>query len=771
MKSILTRLLGSGILAFGLTIGLSGSASALSGSDFQPGRIIDDAVFYDYGSMSISDIQTFLNSKAPTCDTDGSQIFVGYYNSSTAYFPGGHTYTISDNVRRSQLDSRYPAPYTCLTTNGDVADYKGYRENTNTHENNIGRPTIEPSGAACDVNPSSGTFGTGVCSAAQIFYISAQKFHINPKVLISTMQKESLGPLISDDWPWPTEYQVPMGYGCPDSTGCDTNYYGFYNQVYLAAHQFRLYATNPDSYNYTIGINQIQYKPNTSCGTEQVNIVNQATASLYNYTPYVPNQAALNNLYGTGDGCSSYGNRNFWRIFNDWFGPTLAVSTSSVAVNIISQPAANPAVGQTVSYTISFTNKLSSDITVDAIGIIGRAGSITTGTNRDFGWQGPMTLKSGVAQQYTFTTQIRDTGSLYVWPAIYYGGVYIQYNNWGTSMTAHMPNLTMAGALTSSVSSPMVGQTVTLSASIKNNESQPITLDTLGIPVRFYGAYNYDTGWSPSAVTIQPGATQAVSGSVVFDKPGPYTAWVSALIGGRYTTLSPTLSITTVKVSPNFSVSGLSLTSMTPVIGGTIGASFTVTNNLPVSIDVDAVGAVGRFGALNGPNRDIGWQGSVHFNAGETKSFTGYSRTITDIGTHYYWIGILYMGSYLQYNNWGSTIVSTAPSFSVSGLSFSSTTPAVGDTLSASFTITNNLSVPIDVSGVGIVGRLGTVSGSNRDLNWQGSVHFNAGETKSFTESGTITEAGTHYYWIGILYMGSYLQYNNWGSTIVSRTS
>jgi len=30
-------------------------------------------------------------------------------------------------------------------------------------------------------------------------------------------------------------------------------------------------------------------------------------------------------LYGTGDICSAYGNRNFWRDFNNWFGSTLAV--------------------------------------------------------------------------------------------------------------------------------------------------------------------------------------------------------------------------------------------------------------------------------------------------------------------------------------------------------------------------------------------------------------------------------------------------------------
>ncbi|MEY4398046.1 MAG: hypothetical protein RLZ53_622, partial [Actinomycetota bacterium] len=41
---------------------------------------------------------------------------------------------------------------------------------------------------------------------------------------------------------------------------------------------------------------------------------------------YTPNTAALNNLWGTGDGCSAYGNRNFWRTFWTWFGSPVAGS-------------------------------------------------------------------------------------------------------------------------------------------------------------------------------------------------------------------------------------------------------------------------------------------------------------------------------------------------------------------------------------------------------------------------------------------------------------
>ncbi|MGA1827654.1 MAG: hypothetical protein WAZ28_05330, partial [Microbacterium sp.] len=53
-----------------------------------------------------------------------------------------------------------------------------------------------------------------------------------------------------------------------------------------------------------------------------VYVQNQATANLYYYTPYQPNAAAIRAGYGEGDGCSSYGNRNFFQYFSDWFGAT-----------------------------------------------------------------------------------------------------------------------------------------------------------------------------------------------------------------------------------------------------------------------------------------------------------------------------------------------------------------------------------------------------------------------------------------------------------------
>ena len=82
---------------------------------------------------------------------------------------------------------------------------------------------------------------------------------------------------------------------------------------------------NPNWYSpYFKGTNpKVYWNPDTGrCGYKSLDIKNWTTASLYSYTPYRPNQAALNAGYGTGDSCSSYGNRNFYSYFTDWFGTT-----------------------------------------------------------------------------------------------------------------------------------------------------------------------------------------------------------------------------------------------------------------------------------------------------------------------------------------------------------------------------------------------------------------------------------------------------------------
>jgi uncharacterized protein with LGFP repeats len=158
-------------------------------------------------------------------------------------------------------------------------------------------------------------------TAAQIIAKVSRACGVNPQVLLVLLQKEQ--GLVRTSDATEGKLRKAVGYGCPDTAPCDAQYYGFYNQLYSAAHRFQYYRANPRSFGHRAGVtNNVRYHPNSACGSVRVYIQNQATAGLYNYTPYTPNEAALRAGYGTGDGCSAYGNRNFFSYFADWFGST-----------------------------------------------------------------------------------------------------------------------------------------------------------------------------------------------------------------------------------------------------------------------------------------------------------------------------------------------------------------------------------------------------------------------------------------------------------------
>ncbi|WP_460818118.1 LGFP repeat-containing protein [Microbacterium petrolearium] len=157
-------------------------------------------------------------------------------------------------------------------------------------------------------------------TAATIIAKVAQACGINPQVLLVVLQKEQS--LVTRSNPGPDVYKIAMGYACPDTAPCDERFYGFFNQVYSAARQFKVYGAL-SGFRHNAGQTvDVYYHPDAGCGTSRVYIENKATAALYNYTPYQPNAAALAAGWGTGDRCSSYGNRNFYNYFTDWFGPT-----------------------------------------------------------------------------------------------------------------------------------------------------------------------------------------------------------------------------------------------------------------------------------------------------------------------------------------------------------------------------------------------------------------------------------------------------------------
>lgn len=154
-------------------------------------------------------------------------------------------------------------------------------------------------------------------SAAAIISQVATSCDINPQVLLVLLQKEQGLLTASGDDLSATDYAAATGYGCPDGSECDEQFAGFFLQVYQAAAQFQRYRLNPGDYDIQAGVTtDVSYSPTQGCGSGELTVQNQATAGLYNYTPYQPNA----NADLGGDDCTSWGNWNFYGYFNTWFG-------------------------------------------------------------------------------------------------------------------------------------------------------------------------------------------------------------------------------------------------------------------------------------------------------------------------------------------------------------------------------------------------------------------------------------------------------------------
>lgn len=266
-----------------VVVDTSGPANAFSASDWDPGFIVSDQQFYDYAAMTPAQIQSFLEAKLKETTAGRCQ------------------------------------PERSMGSDDPIICLKDFRMNT------------------ADIAPDSfcpgGYKGAPNELASTIIAKAAAGCRVSPKVILITLQKE-MG-LVTHTWPSSWRYDKATGYACPDTAPCDPAYAGFQKQIYYGVRQFQRYRVNPTSYNHRAGVvNYVRYHPSSSCGGTNVLIRNQATAGLYNYTPYQPNAAALSNMWGTGNSCSSYGNRNFWRQWWTWFGDPHATGALVNAVEV-----------------------------------------------------------------------------------------------------------------------------------------------------------------------------------------------------------------------------------------------------------------------------------------------------------------------------------------------------------------------------------------------------------------------------------------------------
>jgi hypothetical protein len=296
--------------------------------------------------------------------------------------------------------------YTCI---------KDYRQNTDNR----------PADRYCD-----GYTGRANESASTIIDRVARSCGISQKSLLVLLQKEQ--GLITSTAPSAWNYSAATGQGCPDTAPCDASTSGFFYQVYYAARQFEVYRLSPTSWGYQAGrYNNILYNPNGDCGTQRVYIENQATAGLYIYTPYVPNQAALNNLYGTGDGCSAYGNRNFWRTFTDWFGSTRRINPIGNVELVEARPGEFRVAGWAFDPD-----------TTEPIAVHVYVGSVGTAVNADLDRPDVASAYPGVGSRHGFDTTVKANGPGAVDICVYA----INYGPGGTTVLGCWNRTSMSGS-------------------------------------------------------------------------------------------------------------------------------------------------------------------------------------------------------------------------------------------------------------------------------------------------------------------------------------
>lgn len=245
---------------------------SVQGAEFNPNLIISDQEMMNYNSMTVDQIQSFLEEQ---------NSFLATYKTSNAY---------GAEKRASEII------YEASTKNYDIS----FNSKTGIY--------------TCDKTVVLGEKLIEEEVAAKCQPITT----INPKLLLVLLQKETS--LIQNTKPSSFHLDFATGYmifdgmlTCSPFDPC-YRFKGFGKQVNSAALQFRWYMLSPESYKYQAGNTYIfknQYGTVSNSETK-VTIENKATAALYNYTPHVYN-----------------GNYNFWKLWNTYF-PTYGYANGSV---------------------------------------------------------------------------------------------------------------------------------------------------------------------------------------------------------------------------------------------------------------------------------------------------------------------------------------------------------------------------------------------------------------------------------------------------------
>ena len=233
------------LMLFVLTVSVLPVSAQDLDPTFVPSNIISDSEMLDVRSLSVAEIQSFLESK---------NSYLAKYKTTNAY---GTENKSAAEIIYDAANNNYDCDGVTLNSLTDESERKQKCRHITT---------------------------------------------ISPKVILATIQKESS--LIEEPNYNSRLDGYSLGYGCPDSGGCNPRYKGFAKQINSAALQFLAYMNEQNRYPYKAGQTYTFTNPyGTICNEPMtVTVENKATAALYNYTPHVYN-----------------GNYNFYRLYKRYF--------------------------------------------------------------------------------------------------------------------------------------------------------------------------------------------------------------------------------------------------------------------------------------------------------------------------------------------------------------------------------------------------------------------------------------------------------------------
>lgn len=180
-------------------------------------------------------------------------------------------------------------------------------------------------------NEQGGTLGTYIdpetnMPAYWLIWQSAQEFKINPKFILTMLQKEQS--IVSDPSPTQNQYNWAVGYSCYGGVCLDI-YKGFSRQIRGMS--------NKIINGYLADLNERgKHKSNFFCTftkwcigdakeTQDQQLIipeNKATAALYTYNPYRGGTVV--------DGYKVGANYNFWKIWTKWFNQKIIRPTGTI---------------------------------------------------------------------------------------------------------------------------------------------------------------------------------------------------------------------------------------------------------------------------------------------------------------------------------------------------------------------------------------------------------------------------------------------------------